>query len=141
MPPNIVLIVADDLGYGDLGCFGNPDVQTPVLDRLAAEGLRLTQHYSGSAVCAPARAALLSGRYPHRTGAIDTLEGRGLDRLATREVTLADRLRLAGYATGLVGKWHLGALDPRYHPNRRGFPGVLRLPRGLDRLLPLSPRP
>jgi arylsulfatase A-like enzyme len=121
VPPNIVLIVADDLGYGDLGCFGNSHVQTPVLDRLASEGLRLTQHYSGSAVCAPARAALLSGRYPHRTGAIDTLEGRGLDRLATREVTLADRLRLAGYATGLVGKWHLGALDPRYHPNRRGF--------------------
>jgi arylsulfatase A len=119
--PNIVLIVADDLGYGDLGAFGNPHVQTPHLDRLAAEGLRLTQHYSGSAVCAPARAALMTGRYPHRTGAIDTLEGRGLDRLALREVTLADRLALAGYATGLVGKWHLGALDPRYHPNRRGF--------------------
>jgi arylsulfatase A len=119
--PNIVLILADDLGYGDIGAFGNPDVQTPTLDRLASEGVALTQHYSASAVCAPARAGLLTARYPHRTGAIDTLEGRGLDRLALREVTLADALKSAGYATGLFGKWHLGALDPAYHPNRRGF--------------------
>ncbi len=119
--PNIVLILADDMGYGDIGAFGNDAVQTPVLDRLASESLILTQHYSGSPVCAPARAALLTGRYPHRTGAIDTLEGRGLDRLALREVTLADVLKSAGYATGLIGKWHLGALDPRYHPNARGF--------------------
>ncbi|MFP4055397.1 MAG: sulfatase-like hydrolase/transferase [Candidatus Brocadiia bacterium] len=119
--PNIVLILADDMGYGDIGAFGNPRVQTPVLDALATESVALAQHYSGSPVCAPARAALLTGRYPHRTGAIDTLEGRGLDRLALREATLADLLRAAGYATGLVGKWHLGALDPRYHPNARGF--------------------
>lgn len=119
--PNIIFIVADDLGYGDIGAFGNPHVQTPTLDRLAAEGVCLTQHYSGSAVCAPARAALMSGRYPHRTGAIDTLEGRGLDRLALREQTVAGYLRALGYATGLVGKWHLGALDPSYHPNARGF--------------------
>jgi len=120
-PPNIVLILADDMGYGDIGAFGNDAVQTPALDHLASEGIMLTQHYSGSPVCAPARAALLTGRYPHRTGAIDTLEGRGLDRLALREVTLADVLKSAGYATGLIGKWHLGALDPRYHPNARGF--------------------
>ncbi len=119
--PNVVFIVADDLGYGDLGAFGNSDVQTPHLDRLAGEGVRLTQHYSGSAVCAPARAALMTGRYAHRTGAIDTLEGRGLDRLALRERTVADHFRSAGYATGLIGKWHLGALDERYHPNHRGF--------------------
>jgi arylsulfatase A-like enzyme len=107
MAPNIVLILADDMGYGDLGAFGNPDVRTPALDRLAAEGVILTQHYSASPVCAPARAGLLTGRYPHRTGAIDTLEGRGLDRLALREVTLADLLKREGYATGLFGKWHL----------------------------------
>lgn len=119
--PNIVVILVDDMGYGDIGAFGNPDVQTPALDRLAAEGVKLTQHYSGSCVCAPARAALMTGRYPHRTGAIDTLEGRGLDRLALREVTIANILKSSGYATGLIGKWHLGALDPRYHPNARGF--------------------
>ncbi|MEA3366120.1 MAG: sulfatase-like hydrolase/transferase, partial [Candidatus Hydrogenedentes bacterium] len=94
---------------------------TPALDHLVGEGVCLTQHYSASAVCAPARAALLTGRYPHRTGAIDTLEGRGSDRLALHEVTLADALKNAGYATGLIGKWHNGALDPRYHPNKRGF--------------------
>jgi arylsulfatase A len=119
--PNIILILADDMGYGDIGAFGNDAVETPNLDAVASQGVRLTQQYSGSPVCAPSRAALLTGRYPHRTGAIDTLEGRGLDRLALREITLADVLKRAGYATGLVGKWHLGALDPRYHPNARGF--------------------
>ena len=119
--PNIVFILADDMGYGDIGAFGNPDVQTPVLDSLAADGMVLSQHYAGSPVCAPSRAALVTGRYPHRTGAIDTLEGRGLDRLALREVTIAQVLESAGYATGIIGKWHLGALDPRYHPNARGF--------------------
>jgi arylsulfatase A-like enzyme len=121
MKPNIILILADDMGYGDIGAFGNDAVDTPRLDALASESICLTQHYSGSPVCAPSRAALMTGRYPHRTGAIDTLEGRGLDRLAPREVTLADALRCSGYATGLVGKWHLGALDPKYHPNARGF--------------------
>ncbi len=119
--PNIIVILADDMAYGDIGCFGNPDVQTPNLDRLASDGICLTQHYSASPVCAPARAGLMTGRYPHRTGTIDTLEGRGLDRLCLDEVTIADTLKSAGYATGLVGKWHLGAIDPRYHPNRRGF--------------------
>jgi arylsulfatase A len=119
--PNIVLILADDLGYGDLGCCNGGLSHTPALDALAAEGLCLSQHYSASPVCAPARASLLTGRYPHRTGAIDTLEMRGLDRLALRETTIADHLRREGYATGIVGKWHNGALDARYHPNRRGF--------------------
>ncbi len=119
--PNIVLIVADDMGYGDFGCFNGGLSQTPVLDALAAQGVCLTQHYSASPVCAPARAGLLTGRYPHRTGALDTLEMRGLDRLALRERTIADLLRAAGYATGLAGKWHNGALDARYHPNQRGF--------------------
>jgi len=119
--PNIVLILADDLGYGDLGCFNGGLSQTPALDALAREGVCLSQHYSASPVCAPARASLLTGRYPHRTGAIDTLEMRGLDRLALRETTIAELLRRACYATGLIGKWHNGALDARYHPNRRGF--------------------
>jgi len=119
--PNIVLILADDMGYGDFGVFNEGLSCTPTLDRLVGEGICLRQHYSASPVCAPARASLMTGRYPHRTGAIDTLEGRGLDRLALREVTMADAFKSAGYRTGLVGKWHLGALDPRYHPNARGF--------------------
>lgn len=119
--PNIILIIADDMGYGDFGVFNNQVSCSPHLDALVAEGLTLTQHYSASPVCAPARAALMTGRYPHRTGSIDTLEARGLDRLRLDEITLADILRGAGYATGLVGKWHNGALDRRYHPRARGF--------------------
>ena len=119
--PNILFILADDMGYGDFGCFNSGVSQTPTLDYLVENGVSLTQHYSASPVCAPARASLLTGRYPHRTGVIDTLEMRGLDRLALRERTIADLLKQAGYATGLVGKWHNGALDSRYHPNARGF--------------------
>jgi arylsulfatase A len=118
--PNIILILADDMGYGDFGVF-NKEACTPALDDLAAQGMCLSEHYSASVVCAPARAGLLTGRYPHRTGVVDVLECRGLDRLALDEVTLADVLSTAGYTTGLVGKWHLGALDLRYHPNSRGF--------------------
>ena len=119
--PNVVFILADDMGYGDFGVFNDGLTQTPTLDRLVAEGVCLTQHYSASPVCAPARAGLMTGRYPHRTGAIDTLDARGLDRLALRETTVANLLQNAGYATGVIGKWHLGAVDPRYHPNARGF--------------------
>lgn len=119
--PNIVFVLADDMGYGDFGCFNDGLSQTPTLDHLVAEGICLTQHYSASPVCAPARASLLTGRYPQRTGSLDTLELRGLDRIALGERTIADLLRQAGYATGLVGKWHNGSLDPRYHPNQRGF--------------------
>ena len=119
--PNVLLVLVDDMGYGDFGTFNHGLSHTPTLDRLVSESICCAQHYSASPVCAPARAGLLTGRYPLRTGAIDTLEGRGLDRLALHEVTLADHFRAAGYATGLVGKWHLGALDPRYHPNARGF--------------------
>ena len=109
------------MGYGDFGAFGNELIRTPNLDRLAGEGLCLTQHYAGSPVCSPSRAALLTGRYPHRTGAITPQEVRGLDRISPLEATLGDAFRSAGYATGLIGKWHNGALDPRHHPNARGF--------------------
>lgn len=119
--PNIVLIVADDMGYGDFGVFGDGGPVTPTLDRLVDEGVCLTQHYSASPVCSPARAGLLTGRYPHRTGAITPQEVMGLDRIHPREVTLGDVLQQAGYATGLIGKWHNGALDDRFHPCRRGF--------------------
>ncbi len=109
------------MGHGDLGVFNDGSASTPNLDRLAAEGLNFRQHYSASPICAPARASLLTGRYPHRTGAITQHEMHGLDRIALREVTVADAFRQAGYATGLVGKWHNGALDRRFEPNARGF--------------------
>lgn len=119
--PNIILIIADDMGYGDFGVFNNQISCTPHLDALLSQGICLTQHYSASPVCAPARAALMTGRYAHRTGSIDTLEARGLDRLRLEETTMADILRGAGYATGLIGKWHNGALDRPYHPTARGY--------------------
>ncbi len=119
--PNIILIIADDMGYGDFGIFNDQISCTPQLDALVGQGVTLTQHYSAAPVCAPARAALMTGRYPHRTGGIDTLEARGLDRLRLDERTLADVLGGAGYATALIGKWHNGALDPRFHPTARGF--------------------
>jgi arylsulfatase A-like enzyme len=119
--PNIVFILADDLGYGDLGLYGNETVRTPCLDRLGRAGLVLTQHYTASPLCAPARAALLTGQYNHRTGAVDVPSNRGLDRIALAAETVADVLKRAGYATGMVGKWHNGLHDARYHPNARGF--------------------
>ncbi len=119
--PNVIVFLSDDQGYGDLGIYGNADLQTPHTDRLAREGIRLTQHYSGAPLCAPARAALLTGRYNHRTGALSVESNRGLDRISVQEATLADMFRGAGYATGYVGKWHNGLHDMRYHPNNRGF--------------------
>ncbi|MFC1479234.1 sulfatase-like hydrolase/transferase [Planctomycetota bacterium] len=119
--PNIVFILVDDMGYGDFSAFNNGLSSTPNLDSLMNESLCFTQQYTASPVCNPSRACLLTGRYPHRTGSIDTLEWRGLERLALREITMADVLSSAGYTTGLVGKWHLGAYDMRYHPLNRGF--------------------
>jgi len=121
MKPNIVFILADDMGYGDFSSVNGGLSRTPALDQLMSESVCFTQQYTASPVCNPSRACLMTGRYPHRTGSIDTLEWRGLERLALRETTLADVLSNAGYVTGLVGKWHLGAFDMRYHPLNRGF--------------------
>ena len=119
--PNIVFILADDMGYGDFSRFNHGLSSTPVLDGLIGESVCLTQHYSASPICSPARAALLTGRYPHRTGAIEPRELRGLCNLALRETTIAQVLKRAGYTTGLVGKWHNGSVGTQYHPNARGF--------------------
>lgn len=121
MRPNIVFILADDMGYGDFSAINGGLSNTPALDELMRESVCFTHQYTASPVCNPSRACLLTGRYPHRTGSIDTLEWRGLERLALRETTLAQILQQAGYITGLVGKWHLGAFDMRYHPSNRGF--------------------
>ncbi len=121
-PPNIVLIMADDLGYGDLSCL-NSEFRTPHLDRLAASGARLTSWYSNAPVCSPSRAALLTGRYPHRTGITEILGGRrgSVAGLSDGVPTIAGALReQLGYRTAHVGKWHLGtAADAR--PDRHGF--------------------
>jgi len=121
MKPNIIFILADDMGYGDFSYFNNRLSRTPVLDNLIDEGICFTQSYTASPVCNPSRASLLTGKYPHRTGSIDTLEWYGLERLALSEVTIADLLKNADYTTGLIGKWHLGSFDMRYHPKNRGF--------------------
>ena len=119
--PNILFILADDLGWGDLHCYGNPAIDTPVIDSLAKEGVRLTAHYSPSPLCSPARAGYLTGRFNHRTGAVDVPSNRGLDRLDFSEKTFGDYFRHAGYATALIGKWHNGLYCRDYLPDRRGF--------------------
>jgi arylsulfatase A-like enzyme len=117
--PNIVLIVSDDQGYADASCYDHPaEVSTPNIDRLAAEGVRLTDGYASAYVCAPTRAGLLTGRYQQRFGFYTGGDSRV--GLPLSEVTVADLLKKEGYATGVVGKWHLG-LEPQYRPLQRGF--------------------
>jgi arylsulfatase A-like enzyme len=122
-PPNVVLVMMDDLGYGDLGSYGAPDVRTPNIDGLAREGVRLTDAYANGAVCTPTRAALISGRYQQRVGLEWVLTASPTDRergLPAVETSLPALLRANGYATGLVGKWHLGT-KPEFGPNAHGF--------------------
>jgi arylsulfatase A len=133
-PPNIVIIYADDLGYGDLGCYGSPVIRTPNLDRMAAEGLRFTDFYSGAEVCTPSRAALLTGRYPPRSGmsgARRVLFPNSTGGLPSTEVTLAESLKKVGYATAHIGKWHLGIREGS-RPQDQGFDDSLGLPYSND---------
>ncbi len=115
--PNVLLIMSDDQGWFDVGVNGNPHIETPVMDRIAREGVRFTRFYC-SPVCTPTRAALMTGRHYQRTGAIDTYKGR--DTMSAGEVTLGQVFQRQGYRTGCVGKWHLGRYM-KYHPNERGF--------------------
>ncbi len=129
--PNVVLIVADDLGWADLGCYGSKFHRTPRLDRMAASGRRFTQAYAACPVCSPTRAALMTGKWPARLHLTDWLPGR-TDRPSQRlrqptirqqlpleEVTMAEMLKANGYATAIVGKWHLGGEG--FEPTRQGF--------------------
>lgn len=122
--PNMVLFLADDLGYGDLGCFGHPIIKSPNLDTFAKQGVRLTQCYSGSAVCSPSRSALLTGRTPHRNGVYTWIAEGAEVHLRTSENTLPELLKGAGYTTCHSGKWHLNGLfnDPAQpQPNDHGY--------------------
>lgn len=116
-PPNIIIFLADDLGYGDLACYGNPIIKTPNIDKLAKEGVRLTDCHSGGTVCSPSRSALLTGRNPYRSGFF-YIQGRNA-HLKDEEITMAEMLREQGYETSFWGKWHLSALEK----NKRDEPG------------------
>jgi N-acetylgalactosamine-6-sulfatase len=133
--PNIVFILADDLGYGDLGCYGREDIKTPVIDGIADEGVKFTQYYSNGPECSPTRAAFLTGRYQHRIGGLECAIGNGNvgrydDAIRLRETndlglpvvetSIARMLKDAGYATAITGKWHLG-YEPKFAPHLHGF--------------------
>jgi arylsulfatase A len=134
-PPNVIMIYCDDLGYGDLGCYGSK-IPTPNIDRMATEGARFTHFYSGNPVCSPSRAALLTGRYPTRVGVPRVLFPTSTTGLPDSEVTIAQMLKARNYATMCIGKWHLGHLPP-YLPMRRGFDEYFGIPYSND----MSPRP
>src|SRR4051812_47024062 len=137
-PPNIVIILADDMGYGDIGAFGSPNIKTPRLDRMAAEGQKWTNFYV-QPVCSPSRAALLTGRLPIRSGMYRTPTGaapkvirdNAAQGLPSDEVTIAELVKPRGYATAIVGKWHLGSLKP-FLPMAQGFDYWFGLPYSHD---------
>jgi arylsulfatase len=129
--PNFIIIFADDLGYGDLSCYGHPTIYTPNLDQMAAEGMRFTQFYVGANVCTPSRAALLTGRLPVRNGMYGKERGvffpNSASGLPHSEITMAQALKKKNYQTALVGKWHLGSL-PEYLPPHYGFDYYFGIP-------------
>ncbi len=129
--PNFVFIFADDLGYADLSSYGSTTIDTPQLDALAANGVKFTEFYSVSQVCSPSRAALLTGRYPVRSGVNAVYFHDTMDGLPPEEITIAEILRDAGYRTGIVGKWHLGHLD-RFMPWNQGFESFYGVPYSND---------
>lgn len=141
--PNVIFIYADDLGYGDLGCYGATKIKTPNIDRLAVGGLRLTNAHSTSATCTPSRYALMTGQYPWRRSGTNILPGDAALIIPTDKTTLPKLFREAGYQTGIVGKWHLGlgdAVDKNWNgeikpgPNEVGFDYSFIFPATADRV-------
>lgn len=137
--PNIILFFCDDLGYGDLGVYGHPTIKTPNLDRMAAQGLKFTNFYSGSPACTASRYALLTGRYPIRSGFPWVLYPNSSRGIHPNEWTLAEGLKAGGYATGCFGKWHLGTTKKEYLPLQNGFDEYLGLPYSNDMIPPIHP--
>src|SRR5688500_9254490 len=129
-PPNVVVLFADDLGYGDLSSFGHPTIRTPNLDRMASEGIRLTSFYA-QPVCSPSRAALLTGRYPIRSGVTRVYFPHDTVGMPPSEVTLAEALKARGYRTMAIGKWHLGHAAP-FLPTAQGFDRYFGVPYSND---------
>jgi len=133
--PNFIVIFCDDLGYGDIGCYGNPTIVTPNIDRMACEGMKLTQFYAGAAISTPSRSSLMTGRLPVRNGMYGDKAGvlfpNSKSGLGQDEVTIAKVLKENGYSTGCVGKWHLGAFSP-YLPTDHGFDFYFGIPYSND---------
>ena len=121
--PNVILVLADDLGYGDLGCYGQRQIVTPNLDRMAAEGMRFTQFYAGSTVCAPSRSVLMTGKHAGHTRVRGNAprDNASIQALRKSDRTLAHVFRKAAFATALFGKWGLGEIGSQGHPNAMGF--------------------
>lgn len=138
--PNIVLINCDDLGYGDLACYGNAQIRTPHLDQLAREGVRFTDFYAAQAVCSASRAALLTGCYPNRIGLLHALPPQSKIGIHENELTMGELLKSHGYATAIYGKWHLGDA-PRFLPTRHGFDEYFGIPFSNDMVSRPAERP
>jgi arylsulfatase A-like enzyme len=136
-PPNIILILADDLGWGDLGCYGSPDIRTPHLDRMAREGVRFT-HFYAQPLCGPSRSALMTGCYPVRNSLMFNHLPKAKTGIHPDEVTIPELLKTRGYATAMAGKWHLGDAPP-FLPTRHGFDSWLGLPYSND-MWPFHPK-
>lgn len=130
-PMNVVILLTDDQGFGDLYCYGNPRVTTPNIDRLASQGTLFTDFYAGAASSTPSRAALLTGRHAPRVGLPVVVQSTSADGIRPGELTIADYLKQRGYATGMFGKWHLGCL-PEYMPVRHGFTEYYGIPYSMD---------
>ncbi|MBT8211094.1 MAG: sulfatase, partial [Eudoraea sp.] len=136
--PNVIIIFTDDQGYQDIGCFGSPDIRTPHLDKMAEEGIKLTDFYAAQAVCSASRAGLLTGCYPNRLGVHGAFMPNSKQGLNLSETTLAEMLKAIDYKTGIFGKWHLGD-HPDFMPNNQGFDTYFGIPYSND-MWPLHPQ-